>query len=170
MADSAISPEQKDAIAPILGRVPSGVFILTASDGAGRETAMLASWVQQTGFDPPLISFAVNNSRYVNYWLKQNPTAAVSIVGKAQSGRFFKQFGKGFEPDEPAFDGFEITRGTTGIPLLTEAVGSLEGRIIGSLPAGDHTLYVLQVENAVTGAALESDEPYAHIRKSGFNY
>ena len=48
------------AIGAVLGRVPSGVFILTASDGQGKETGMLASWVQQAGFDPPCDTVAVN--------------------------------------------------------------------------------------------------------------
>lgn len=170
MADSTDSSAQNDAVATVLGKIPSGVFILTAADGEGHETGMLASWVQQAAFEPPLISVAVNNSRYLNEWFGKNPVAALSLVGKAQSGRFFKQFGKGFEPDEQAFEGFEITRGTTGVPLLAEAMGSLEGRITSSLPAGDHTIYLIQVENAVPGPALQSDEPYVHIRKTGFNY
>ncbi|MBI3469346.1 MAG: flavin reductase family protein, partial [Planctomycetes bacterium] len=37
-----------DPIGPILGRLPSGVFILTARDGTD-ETGMLASWVMQAG-------------------------------------------------------------------------------------------------------------------------
>ena len=49
-----------DAIGPVLGRTPSGVFILTASSGDGQETGMLASWVQQASFDPPAITVAVN--------------------------------------------------------------------------------------------------------------
>ena len=50
----------------VLGRTPSGVFILTCSDGAGHETGMLASWVQQASFDPPMLALAVE--QYVGDW------------------------------------------------------------------------------------------------------
>ncbi len=40
-------------IAQVLGRIPSGIFVLTVGDDTGRETGMLASWVQQASFDPP---------------------------------------------------------------------------------------------------------------------
>ncbi len=35
-----------DSLAAALGRIPSGLFVLTAGSGA-TETGMLASWVQQ---------------------------------------------------------------------------------------------------------------------------
>jgi flavin reductase (DIM6/NTAB) family NADH-FMN oxidoreductase RutF len=170
MTDSTLSAEQREQIGPILGKIPSGVFILTAGDGDGRETGMLASWVQQASFDPPLLSVAVNSKRYLNDWVARHPFAALSCVGKSQSASFFKQFGRGFEPDEPAFEGVDITRGETGLPLLANAIGSLEGDIVGTLPAGDHTIYLLQVRNAVKGKAFETDEPLVHLRKNGFNY
>lgn len=170
MTDSSLTEEQRNAIAPILGKTPSGVFILTASDGEGSETGMLASWVQQASFDPPILSVAVNRKRFVRDWLVKSPRAAVSLVGKSSSATLFKKYGKGFEPGEPAFEGIEITRGTTGLPLLSAAIGALEGRIVGHYEAGDHVIFFLQIENAVAGTGPETEEPYVHIRKNGFNY
>ncbi|MBD3671936.1 MAG: flavin reductase [Planctomycetaceae bacterium] len=170
MSTTELSEEQRQTIAPILGKTPSGVFILTASDGEGNETGMLASWVQQASFEPPIISVAVNSKRYLGEWLTKSPAAAVSLVGKAQSGKFFKQFGKGFDPEVPAFEGFEVSRGTTGVPLLSESMGSLEGTVTQQCVVGDHTIFFLQIENALQGAAFDEDEPYVHIRKNGFSY
>jgi len=170
MTNSILTDEQRESIAPILGKTPSGVFILTATDGEGNETGMLASWVQQASFEPPIISVAVNSKRYLKEWLKNSPVAAVSLVGKDQSGSFFKQFGKGFDPGVPAFEGIEITRGTTGVPLLANAIGSLEGKVVQQCETGDHTIFFIQVENAVVGSGFEDDEPYVHIRKNGFSY
>ena len=170
MSETTLTAEQREAIAPILGKTPSGVFILTASDGGEQETAMLASWVQQASFEPPILSVAVKAERYLNEWLDKSPKAAISLVGKGKSAAFFKKFGKGFEPGEDAFEGIEVRRETTGLPLLKDAIGSLEGTIVGSTPAGDHVIYLLQIENAVAGEGFAADEPYVHIRKNGFNY
>ncbi|MGH7200022.1 MAG: flavin reductase family protein, partial [Planctomycetaceae bacterium] len=65
-------------IGPVLGRTPSGVFILSVSDGDGRETGMLASWVQQAAFDPPMLTVAVNRARYLHDWLSRAPRMALS--------------------------------------------------------------------------------------------
>ena len=49
-------------LAGALGRIPSGIFVLTV----GRdnvETGMLASWVQQCSFQPPLLSVAIQPGR-----------------------------------------------------------------------------------------------------------
>ena len=57
------SDPQKN-LASALGRLPSGVFILTlARDGV--ETGMLASWVQQCAFKPPMVSFVIQRGRAI---------------------------------------------------------------------------------------------------------
>ena len=101
MSDST-SDAANQAVGQVLGRIPSGVFILTAADAEGRETGMLASWVQQAGFEPPCITVGVNHDRYLNGWLEQNPYVALNLVGDGQF-EWLKHFGKGFEPDEDAF-------------------------------------------------------------------
>ena len=53
-----------DSLAAALGRIPSGLFVLTVRHG-GRELGMLASWVQQCSFEPPQISLAINKERDV---------------------------------------------------------------------------------------------------------
>ena len=159
----------RERIAPVLGRTPRGIFVLTASDGDGHETGMLASWVQQASFSPPMISVAVNRKRYLHDWLKKSPQLALSIVAESQS-RFLKHFGRGFEPDEPAFEGVEIIRGVTGLPLLAESMGYLEGRVSGQADAGDHVVYLVEILGAGSGENIANQEPMVHIRKNGFNY
>lgn len=166
---SELTEEKREAIAPVLGRLPSGVYIVTASDGAGNTTGMLTSWVQQASFEPPVITIAVNNKRYINDWIEANPQLAVSIVAESQTN-LFGHFGKGFEPGEPAFEGLETIHGETGLPILQDALGYLEGRVIERVNAGDHTIVFLEVTAAGTGPRLENEKPYVHIRKNGFSY
>lgn len=159
----------RDAIAPVLGRIPSGIFILTAADGEGCETGMLVSWVQQASFEPPMVTVAVNKDRFLNTWLGQTSRMALSLVGESQI-RFLKHFARGFEPDEPAFEGIETIRGETGLPLLAAALGWLEGRVAGRLEAGDHYIYLMEITGAGSGAQLDAKRPMVHIRRSGFRY
>ena len=159
----------KEAIGQVLGRTPSGVFILTASDGEGRSTGMLASWVQQAAFEPPTVTVAVNSKRYLNDWLKGNPKIGLNLVGEGKF-EFLKHFGKGFEPDEPAFEGLNTTLSPLGLKMLEGAQGYMEGQVTGKMAAGDHIIYLLEIEHAQAGDGILEAKPMVHIRKNGFGY
>lgn len=165
----SISPELVEQVGPVLGRVVSGVYVLTASNPAGQETGMLASWVQQASFNPPLLTVAVNTSRYLNEWLSEQPLCVLNLVGESQKG-LLRHFGRGFDPGVSAFDGLELSRSQQGLPVLADALGHLECRVISRTPAGDHYVYVLEIIGGATGPRLESEAPMVHIRKNGFGY
>ena len=158
------APSENSWAAP-LGRVSSGIFILTVRSGA-EETGMLTSWVQQAGFEPPMVSVAVKAGRYVADWLTAGAPFVVNVVGAGQS-QFLKHFGRGFAPDEPAFAGLNIERTTDGIPWLADSLGYLECRPEAHLDSGDHRIFLAQVVN---GQMLNEVEPMLHVRKSVLRY
>ncbi len=168
MTDS-LSEQMQEKLAPILGRVPSGVFILVAGDGQGKRTGMLASFVQPASFDPPQVTVAVNRSRYLNDWLSEGSPVTLSQVRKKDPS-LFRHFGKGFEPDADPFDGIAWTAATNGLPQLTDAMATLEGTVESRMEAGDHIVYLV----TITGATAHQDpaefDPYVHVRKNGFSY
>src|SRR5437868_1510457 len=94
------------ALAAALGRIPSGLFVVTVRHGRS-ETGMLASWVQQCSFEPPQITFAVNTQRPVLPWLGAGAPFTVNVLAEGQK-RLLGHFGKGFDPGESAFDGVEL--------------------------------------------------------------
>src|SRR5436305_10749406 len=67
-----------------LGRVPSGLFVLTARHG-GDETGMLASWVQQCSFEPPQVSVALRQGREVQAWLTDGAAFTLNILDDSQT-------------------------------------------------------------------------------------
>ncbi len=155
-----------DIVGPVLGRVPSGIFILTVRQGE-EETGMLASWVMQAGFEPPAVTVAVKKGRYVADWLDAGATFALNVVtedGKTLLGHF----GRGFEPAQPAFEGLEIERTDDGLPLLTEGtLGQLICKPVSHVDSGDHRIYLA---NIVDGRVRNEDAPMVHVRKSGTHY
>ena len=128
MPDTTAKPKSFD---PVLGRVPSGIFILTIGTGS-RATGMLASWVMQAGFEPPIVSVAVKLGRYVCDWLTAGEPFVLNLVGESQK-EFLKHFGKGFAPGEPAFDGLNIAHCARGVPILSETIGHMECEPIGHI-------------------------------------
>lgn len=152
-------------LAAALGRVPSGLFIVTFRHG-GAETGMLGSWVQQCSFAPPMLSVAVKQGRDVLAWLTAGAPFAVNVLDDSQTDMII-HFGKGFALGEPAFDGLEVERPRGGAPVLAEALAHLQCRVAGRCPAGDHELVLGEV---VAGRLLGEGHPMVHIRKSGMHY
>jgi flavin reductase (DIM6/NTAB) family NADH-FMN oxidoreductase RutF len=152
-------------VAAALGRIPSGLFIVTVRRG-DMETGMLASWVQQCSFSPPMISVALERSRpFASFLAKQSPFT-VNILDETQTD-MISHFGRGFEPGEPAFEGLDVERGDTNGPVLSEALAFLEAKTVERCSAGDHELILAEV---VGGRLLSEGHPMVHVRKNGFHY
>src|SRR5262245_25432893 len=115
------------ALAAALGRVPSGLFVLTVARD-GQETGMLASWVQQCSFDPPQVSVAVKPDRPVHALLADGAAFAVNVLAAGQTD-LLKHFGKGFGPGEPAFAGLDVYASAGGAPVLRAALAHLDCRV-----------------------------------------
>lgn len=164
-----LSADVKEKIGPVLGQVPSGVFILVAANEAGHKTGLLASWIQQASFEPPQVTVAVNKTRYLNDWLKIGRVVTLNQVAKGDNS-LFKHFGKGFDPDEEAFTNIDTTDGDCGLPLLAAAFASMEGRVVSQMEAGDHVIYLLDITSARSHASDTDATPFVHIRKNGFSY
>ena len=156
----------KKAFDPVLGRLPSGIFILTVGVGE-RATGMLSSWVMQAGFEPPMVSVGVKLGRYVCDWLSEGQPFVLNLVGESQSN-LLKHFGKGFEPGADVFAGLETTHCARGVPILTGAVGHLECEPVSHVDSGDHRIFLAKV---VRGKLHDADaQPMIHVRKSGATY
>jgi flavin reductase (DIM6/NTAB) family NADH-FMN oxidoreductase RutF len=151
--------------AAALGRVPSGLFVVTARGPLG-ETGMLGSWVQQCSFDPPQLTVAVRKGRFVLEWLTEGAAFAVNVIPEGQKA-LVAHFGKGFELGQPAFDGVEYTRHGDSAPLLATALACLDCRVVTRLDAGDHVLVLGRV---VGGTVNQDGKPALHVRKNGLHY
>jgi flavin reductase (DIM6/NTAB) family NADH-FMN oxidoreductase RutF len=148
-----------------LGRIPSGLFVLTARRGQV-ETGVLTSWVQQCSFQPPQLTVALKQGRDVNGWLTDGARFVLNILDDTQTD-MISHFGRGFAVDEPAFTDLEIERPDGCPPVLSEALAYLDCRVTGRCSAGDHDLIIGRV---VGGRLLNEGHPMVHVRKSGSHY
>ena len=150
----------------ILGKVPSGIYILAAKSGDD-ETGMLASWVMQAGFEPPMLTVAVKQGRYLADWLTAGNPFALNVV--AEEGKhLLSHFGRGFELGQPAFEGIATERHAAGPLFLTEGVvGYLICEPKAHTESGDHRIFVAEV---IDGQSMSEARPMTHIRKTGSGY
>lgn len=150
---------------PALGRVPSGIYILTICKGQ-LATGMLASWVMQAGFEPPMVTVAVRKRRYVADWIHDGQPFVLNLVAAGQK-HLLRHFGAGFEPEQPAFSGIQCTVSSSGAPLLADAVSYLECQPRAHMDSADHYIFLAEVTG---GAVLSDAAPMVHIRKTGAHY
>jgi flavin reductase (DIM6/NTAB) family NADH-FMN oxidoreductase RutF len=162
------SRDPASPLAHALGKIPSGLYILTVRD-AGRATGMLASWVQQAGFDPPMLTVAIASRRYVAEWVASSGRFALSQLPTGAKG-LIRHFGRGFEADALAFEGLTLLSDETarGGPVLAESVAYFDVEVAGELTGGDHRIFLGRVIGA--GQPTEGVEPFVHIRHSGLHY
>jgi flavin reductase (DIM6/NTAB) family NADH-FMN oxidoreductase RutF len=159
------SDDPNRMLAAALGRIPSGLFVLTITRDR-LETGMLASWVQQCSFEPPQISVAIRREREIVALLGEGTSFTLNLLEAAQTDMLV-HFGRGFALTQDAFAGLEVLREPPRGPVLAEALGYLECRVVGRIPAGDHDLFLGRV---VAGALLDEGQPMVHIRKNGLHY
>ncbi|MFQ5449351.1 MAG: flavin reductase family protein [Nitrospinaceae bacterium] len=155
--------KNKKQVGKALGRLPSGLFVVTAKCG-DREDAVLASWVNQCSFEPPAISIALATVRPARVLVEGSRSFILNILGKDANG-LLKHFSK--PPEKSVFQGLKTSKGLNDIRILNDAVSYLECKVTQSVPAGDHVIYVGEV---VGGKLLKGGDPYFHVRSNGFNY
>ncbi|HOA74398.1 MAG TPA: flavin reductase family protein [Phycisphaerae bacterium] len=154
----------KKQVARPIGQIPSGCFVMTASHG-GRATGILASWVQQASFDPPMVTVAVKQGRPIQELIEASGHFVLNHVNENPLS-MFRHFGRGFRLDEPAFDGLSTQTDPAGI-ILQDCAGHLSCRVVNSVETGDHRLYI----GEVIGGSYKGDErPYVHLRSNGLQY
>ena len=149
-----------------LGIIPSGVFVL-ATTFDGESAAILASFVQQTGFNPPSVIVAVGTDRPIRKVIEKSGSFALSVMSN-DSKASLKRFWQGVPAGQNPFEGLATRTATTGIPILEDAVGYVECELRRMIELGDHCLCVGDVVGG--GRVSENSEPMVRIRKNGFEY
>ncbi|MDJ0624991.1 MAG: flavin reductase family protein [Candidatus Caenarcaniphilales bacterium] len=158
----------KEQIGLSLGRIPSGLFIVTFHNNELNEPdGMLMSWIQQCSFDPPMISVAIKKDRKGLELIKESKYFVVNVMGKENAkmiGSFYKGVGKA------KFEGIDTSETENKIQYLSEAVSYLECEFQSSADTtGDH----VQIFGKVLGGNLlnsAQNEPSIHLRKNGYDY
>ena len=148
-----------------LGRVSSGMYVISIKHGDA-ETGMLASWVVQAAFTPPMVTAAIGNDRPLKSWLTPGAKLVVNVLAENDKEPL-KHFAKGFAPEDPAFEGIATDRSLADAPVLSGAIAWLECEVAGHVEAGDHTVYALKV---LKGDLLSDQEPALHVRHTGLHY
>lgn len=129
-----------------LRMIPYGIYVLTAADG-GQIAAATVNWVTQTAFAPPLVVVGVKADSGSYATLKKAGRFALNMLGKGQQAQAFAFF-KPATVDGGKISGEPYKTGTTGAPILTNALACVECRVAEIVERGDHHIVIGEVVDA----------------------
>lgn len=158
-------PQALSPLAMALGRMPTGLYIVSTLDGA-TPLGFLGSFVMQASIEVPQVLVAVGRDREHLHAMRASGRFALSILdaGSQKSmGAFFKKY----EGSETPFDHVATSLSPAGLPVLSEALAWLECELSGEFDAGDHVVVFGKV---VAGEQLHEGDPSIHLRKNGLGY
>ena len=134
-----LSPED---LRRALGRFVTGVTIVTCRDEHGAPIGLTANSFNALSLDPPLVLWSLRQASGTIAAFTQASHFAVNVLAADQvdlSRRFAR-------PSSAKFDAGEWTDGQGGAPLLAGCVAVFECRRRSHHPAGDHVLFIGEVE------------------------
>lgn len=149
-------PIDPDEYRAVLGRFASGITIVTARDDHGRDHGMTVSAFCSVSLVPPLVLACIDRATDMFGILPTSTHFGVSILEETQEAlsRRFAELPSG------RFDGIGYTRAESGVILLDDALAHLECRRVERHDAGDHAIYIGEVE----WASCRQDRPLLHYR------
>jgi flavin reductase (DIM6/NTAB) family NADH-FMN oxidoreductase RutF len=134
----------QDEFRAALGRFASGVTVVTTKDSAGRLHGITVSAFCSVSLEPPLILICIEKATGSHYAFEESGVFIVNILDRSQQ-HLSEHFASTF-PDK--FEGMAHRPGFEGIPILDDALVSLECRLKKACDGGDHSIYIAEVENA----------------------
>lgn len=127
-----------------LGRFASGVTVVTTRDAAGNPKGITVSSFASLSLSPPLVLIAIGRDASSHRALTGGDRFAVNVLQESQED-LARKFAKPAGPGDQ-FDGVPTRPGIGGVPLLEEALATVECRIAHRYPGGDHTIFVGEVD------------------------
>lgn len=135
----------------IVGHFATGITVITVEREPGQVHGMTANSFTSVSLDPLLILICIDqNARMLSY-LKVQRRFGVNILKDTQQSTS-EQFAKPLQ-EESAIEqlGIRFRWTDSGIPLLEEALAHLACHVVAEHPAGDHTVFVAEVESMEAG-------------------
>lgn len=161
-----VNAEAREEIGKALGRLASGVYVVTIQTETGAH-GMLASWITQTAFEPPMVAVSINAERPMLQDI-QGKVISINVLG-TKNMDIFKAFARPAAKlvHDDRFAALETIENPGGGAAFKDAVAVLNCRVEHLVPTGDHMLAVCEVMSA---RMIEGTDPMVHLRKNGFQY
>jgi flavin reductase (DIM6/NTAB) family NADH-FMN oxidoreductase RutF len=143
-----------------VGRMTYGIYVLTTRVD-DMINGMIASWVTQVSYEPPLIMVAIHPNRYSHGLVEKSQSFALHVIDREQ--REMLKIFKGPDPGEK-FSSMPWAPGKTGVPILNNCLTWLELTVRERHSPGNHTLFVGEI---IDGGTRQSGIPLCTLDYEG---
>ena len=126
-----------------MGHFATGVAVITTRDIDGKPYGLTANALCSVSLTPPLLLVCVDKGAESHPAFERSRLFAVNVLALGHeelSRRFAVSGGDKFVDVPHRF-------GTTGVPLLEDVLAVVECRVVAVHEAGDHTIYIGEVEH-----------------------
>ena len=145
-----------------------GMYIICSKKG-DKINGQTANSVVQVASEPPIISVCINKQNLTHEFIRESKVFTASILAQAAPLKLIGGFGFKSGRDVNKFDGINYKLGQSGAPVILDStLGYLEAKVIDSVDAKTHTIFVGELVGA---EVLAEGEPmtyaYYHMVKRG---
>jgi flavin reductase (DIM6/NTAB) family NADH-FMN oxidoreductase RutF len=128
-----------------LGRFATGVAFVTAAPG-GEPAGLIVNSLTSVSLEPPLVAFCPDRSSLTWQRMRRTGRFGVNVLA-----RWHEDFARRAAPaGANRFGGIDWESGQDGVPLLRDALATLECTTVSELAAGDHWIVVGLVDRLQT--------------------
>ncbi len=152
----------------VLQKIGYGVYIICSKKG-DRINGQTANALIQVTAEPQRIAMGLNKQNLTCEFIRESGVFTVSIVAQDAPLKLIGGFGFKSGREQDKFAGLNYRLAANGCPYLVDnIVGYLEGKIVGELDAGTHTVFLGEVtEGKVLQEAVPMTYAYYHEVKRG---
>jgi flavin reductase (DIM6/NTAB) family NADH-FMN oxidoreductase RutF len=127
----------------IFTKIVCGVYVVTVKKDDIINGITIA-WANRVSHSPSLIMISVGKKHFSHELIKEGKVFALNILSDEQKD-IAKIFGLKSGRGINKFKDIEYTTKSTGCPILKNCIGYLDCKVVSSLEAGDHTLFIGEV-------------------------
>jgi len=133
-----------------------GMYIVSSSFD-GKLNGQIANTVFQVTSEPEQICICLNKQNLTHEFVSKSSQFSVSILTKTTPMIFIGKFGFKSGKDIDKFSDTKHSVSDKGLPLILEnTCASIEAKVISSLDAGSHTMFIGVVTNSQILSAEEA--------------
>jgi len=139
-----------------LGSFASGVTAVTTKDANGKLLGITVSAFCSVSLSPPMVLICIEKTAGCHYAFEESNVFVVNILreGEAETSELFASV------IDNKFEEIDYSLGIDGVPILTNALATLECRVKFSYHGGDHSIFVGEVENI----SVDDGSPLMYFR------
>ena len=136
-------------------KIVYGMYVIT-SNADGNMNGMIATTACQVTAEPIRMTVTVSKNNFSHQLIVKSGVFGVSVLRRDTDFSFIGRFGFKSGRDFNKLENINFSIGQTGVPLISDnSIAVAECRVISSLDAGTHTIFLAEV----VYARILSDEP-----------